>query len=376
MADPFTAGAAIGAGGQVVGSGISAIGQGRNNKREAAAAAGHARTVSDFINSNVTRSGTNDSAYAGVNDALTTLRDGANYSTVDRFIGQASGPNPFAGDVRSVMNQARNADYSGMRSAINNAKSGDYKSIEDAIGRVEAGDYSGLEDLINNTILGRGQQMIQENILASDTRGLESQAMRTLNQRANQANAQLAARGIYDSGAATQTQRQLTGETLGSLASAINQDQFQRAGLAQQSFEGLTGQALQGRLGMMGDRTARAGMGLDARQGIMQDRTQRSGQVLQGETAMMGDRTARVGIGMQGATSMLADSTNRLGIGMQGATSKMSDQLARQSGYAQGQQNIMGDLTARDLSALDAYNNNPAFGYYDTSASAPTNQGK
>jgi len=58
---------------------------------------------------------------------------------------------------------------------------------------------------------------------------LRGQAQRELATGSGALNAQLASRGLFDSGVAMSQQRQLSGDVMSQLAQAINQDQLQRA---------------------------------------------------------------------------------------------------------------------------------------------------
>lgn len=78
--------------------------------------------------------------------------------------------------------------------------------------------------------------VIQNQILPSDTKGLEAQAIRSLAENSNVANAQLAQRGIYDSGVANATHRDITSATMSDLAEAINADQLARGSAALQGY--------------------------------------------------------------------------------------------------------------------------------------------
>jgi len=62
-----------------------------------------------------------------------------------------------------------------------------------------------------------------------DYGGLRGQAQRELATGSGALNAQLASRGLFDSGVAMSQQRQLSGDVMSQLAQAINQDQLQRA---------------------------------------------------------------------------------------------------------------------------------------------------
>lgn len=58
--------------------------------------------------------------------------------------------------------------------------------------------------------------------------GLRGQAQRELASGGNALNAQLASRGLFDSGVAMSQQRQLSGDVMSRLAEAINADKFAR----------------------------------------------------------------------------------------------------------------------------------------------------
>lgn len=92
-------------------------------------------------------------------------------------------------------------------------------------------------------------------IQASDTSGLAMQARRQSRGAAAATQAALASRGLYTSGAGMRAEREVQSDIFGQLASAINQDQLQRA----QAAATLTGQAGQARLGSM---QTRADLGL------------------------------------------------------------------------------------------------------------------
>lgn len=65
--------------------------------------------------------------------------------------------------------------------------------------------------------------------------GLRGQAQRELASGGNALNAQLASRGLFDSGVAMSQQRQLSGDVMSQLAQAINADQLQRQQIGMQA---------------------------------------------------------------------------------------------------------------------------------------------
>ena len=79
-------------------------------------------------------------------------------------------------------------------------------------------------------------QLIANEILQSDTTGLEAAASRTLTQGSRGLDSALSSRGIFNSGLALQGQTELAGGVLSNLARDINADQLGRAQLAGDLF--------------------------------------------------------------------------------------------------------------------------------------------
>lgn len=88
------------------------------------------------------------------------------------------------------------------------------------------------EGRLSGTAAGNLNELIDSQILQSNTVGLENAAGRALQAGGGALNAQLAGRGIYNSGAAMGQHRALTGDVMSNLAQQINQDQLSRAGMA------------------------------------------------------------------------------------------------------------------------------------------------
>lgn len=79
-------------------------------------------------------------------------------------------------------------------------------------------------------------QLIGQEILGEQARGLEAAASRRLSSSAKALQGGLTGAGLGNSGLAQSQQRLLAGEVMGGLAEQINADQFQRANLASQLY--------------------------------------------------------------------------------------------------------------------------------------------
>lgn len=79
-------------------------------------------------------------------------------------------------------------------------------------------------------------EVIQKYLLPSNTVGLERASAMQASQQSRGLDASLAARGVYNSGEATQAHTQLAAQIGANLANQINQDQYQRAASAAQAY--------------------------------------------------------------------------------------------------------------------------------------------
>lgn len=101
MADPMTAGAAIGAGGSVIGGGIDAIGSGMASAKNNAKGATMAGNLADFISKNVlgdSMKGEN----AAIDQMISQVTGGGDYSGIETAANQQLGRSSRALDASLV----------------------------------------------------------------------------------------------------------------------------------------------------------------------------------------------------------------------------------------------------------------------------------
>lgn len=165
------------------------------------------------------------------------------------------------GGAGSLIGGGISAIGQGRENARNASAQGDLaKNLSDFIsGNVLNRSYDAENRAINDS-LAQTQGIINQQVMPSDTRGLEAQASRTLTQGSRALDSALASRGVFNSGAALAAQSGLASDTLGNLAGQINQDQFNRAQLASTLSQNQT-QLRQNQQQMtLGDELARAGL--------------------------------------------------------------------------------------------------------------------